>query len=88
MAFGSVLRLAIALLLNALAGHRAANAATSLAEAVKQADSKYLDAPDVEWANDAPTIEAGGGDDDAPTKPQEISQGAVRVTLPRAQRRG
>ena len=87
MAFGSVLRLAIALLLSALAGHSAANAATSLAEAVKQADGKYLGAPDVEWTNEAPTIEAGGGDNDAPTKPQEISQGAVRVTLGYRQQR-
>ena len=87
MSFGSVLRLAIALLLSALAGHRAANAATGLAEAVKQADGKYLGAPGVEWANEAPTIEAGGGDDDAPPKPQEISQGAVRVTLSYRQER-
>ena len=80
MPSGSVLRLVAALLPIALIGQSAAKAATSLADAVRQADAKYLDAPDVEWMNKAPTIEAGGADEAAP-KPQEISQGAVRAAL-------
>ena len=35
----------------------AANAAPSLAEAVKAADAKYLQAPDVEGRDDAPKID-------------------------------
>ncbi len=69
----------------------AANAATpSLAEAVKHADAKYLQAPDVAGKDDTPKIEAGSGEDDEEDDddedegdpvPQEISQGAVRAVL-------
>lgn len=66
-----------------LAQHLAANAAPSLAEAVKQADAKYLDAPDVDGKNDAPTIEAGSGEDedDGDPVPEEIAQGGVKAVL-------
>ncbi|HEX2449357.1 MAG TPA: hypothetical protein VHK26_14460 [Methyloceanibacter sp.] len=63
----------------------AANAAPSLAEAIKQTDAKYLDAPDAEGSNDAPTIDAGSGEDDDEDEgepvPQEISQGGVKAIL-------
>jgi len=59
----------------------AANAAESLADAVKAADAKYLKAPDFELVNNAPTIDAGSGGEDAKPKPQEISQGSVRAAL-------
>jgi hypothetical protein len=67
----------------------AANAAPSLAEAVKQADAKYLQAPDVGGKDDTPKIEASSGEDDDENDdedegdpvPQEISQGAVRAVL-------
>src|SRR6185437_4886724 len=67
----------------------AADAAPSLAEAIKQADAKYLQAPDVAGKDDTPKIEAGSGEDDEEDDdedegdpvPQEISQGAVRAVL-------
>src|SRR5574342_446928 len=59
----------------------AALAAMSLAEALKQEDAKYLDAPDVTAKDDAPKIEAGGGEEDTGPKPQEISQGALKAAL-------
>jgi hypothetical protein len=69
----------------------AADAAPSLAEAIKQADAKYLQAPDVAGKDDTPKIEAGSGEDDDEDEnddedegdpvPQEISQGAIRAVL-------
>ena len=56
----------------------AALAGMTLAEAIKQEDAKYLDAPDVTVKDDAPKIEAGEGEEGTEPKPQEISQGAVR----------
>ena len=44
-----------------------AKAAPSLAEAVKQADAKYLQAPDVDGKDDTPKIEAGSGEDERMT---------------------
>jgi hypothetical protein len=81
MVSGSALRLAAALIASVPAGLGAAQAARSLADAVKQADGKYLGAPDIEWTNDAPTIEAGGGEEEGPPAPQEIAQGPLRVVL-------
>ncbi len=68
------------------ATQRAADAAPSLAEAIKQADAKYLQAPDVEGKDDAPKIEAGSGEEERRRRrgdpvPQEISQGAVKAVL-------
>jgi hypothetical protein len=70
-----ILRLAIALSPIALCMPDGAHAA-SLAGAVKEADAKYLEAPDLDWVNNAPTIEAGSGEEDTAPK-QQISQGAV-----------
>jgi hypothetical protein len=70
------------LLLPALLVHPcAASAAPSLAEAVKQADAKYLDVPDIETIDNAPKIEAGGWDEDTTPAAQEISQGTVKAAL-------
>jgi hypothetical protein len=55
-----------------------ANAAPTLAEAVKQADAKYRAAPDVAGEDSAPKIEAGNGNDDAAPAIQEIAQGRLR----------
>jgi hypothetical protein len=77
-------RFALALLLPLiLVIPHGAKAATSLADAVKQADAKYLEAPDVAGEDAAPMIEAGGGEDDeeAAPKTQEISQGGVKAVL-------
>lgn len=74
------LRLVIALLALALCVGSAASAA-SLVNAVQEADAKYLEAPDIDWVNDAPTIEAGSGEEDTAPKQQEISQGPVRAVL-------
>ena len=77
-------RFALALLLPLiLVIPHGAKAATSLADAVKQADAKYLEAPDVAGEDTAPKIEAGGGEDDEEAAPetQEISQGGVKAVL-------
>jgi hypothetical protein len=58
-----------------------ASAAESLADAIKQADAKYFDVPDVEPVDNAPKIDAGGGEEQATPPPQEISQGAVKAVL-------
>ncbi len=63
-----------------------AKAAPSLAEAVKQADAKYLQAPDVDGKDDTPKIEAGSGEadedeDEGDPVPQEISQGTLKAVL-------
>ena len=64
-----------------------AKAAPSLAEAVKQADAKYLQAPDVDSKDDTPKIEAGSGEaddedeDEGDPVPQEISQGTLKAVL-------
>ncbi|MBK5199409.1 MAG: hypothetical protein JJE37_14205 [Methyloceanibacter sp.] len=59
----------------------ASTAAPSLAEAIKQADAKYLDVPDVTPADTAPKIEAGGGEEAATPGAQEISEGTLKATL-------
>ena len=74
------LRLAIALSPIALCMPDGVHAA-SLAGAVKEADAKYLEAPDLDWVNNAPTIEAGSGEEDTAPKQQEISQGSLRAVL-------
>jgi hypothetical protein len=58
-----------------------ANAAATLAEAVKQADAKYRAAPDIASDDDTPKIEAGNGNDDTAPATQEIAQGAIKAVL-------
>jgi hypothetical protein len=58
-----------------------ANAAPTLAEAVKQADAKYRAAPDIANSDSAPKIEAGNSSDDAAPATQEIVQGAIKAVL-------
>jgi hypothetical protein len=58
-----------------------ATAAPSLAEAINQADAKYLDVLDVTPVDTAPKIEAGGGEENATPIVQEISQGTVNAAL-------
>jgi hypothetical protein len=83
MAPMSCLRLSLLLPSILLFQQAAANAAPSLAEAIKQADAKYLEAPDVEGEDKAPKIEAGDGEEEeeATPVPEEISQGAVKAVL-------
>ncbi len=57
-----------------------ASAAPTLAEAIKQADAKYLDAKEIEPADAGPKIEAGMEEESEATN-QEISQGSVRAAL-------
>jgi hypothetical protein len=73
--------LSFLLLLGLMFPTGAAKAAPSLAEAIKQADAKYLAVPDVTPADTAPKIEAGGGEESATPAAQEISQGAVKAAL-------
>lgn len=78
-----ILRLSVALLLPLILVIPSAKAATSLADAIKEADAKYLKAPDIEGADTAPKIEVGGGEEDEEAAPetQEISLGGVRAVL-------
>jgi hypothetical protein len=66
----------------------AATAAPSLAEAIKQADAKYLDVPDIAPTDTTPKIEVGGGEDNATPIAQEISQGGVKAALSYVEDRG
>jgi hypothetical protein len=77
------LRLFLAGLLSLFFPSGPASAAESLVDAVKQADAKYLDVPDVVPADNAPKIEAGGGEETegAATPTQQISQGSVKAVL-------
>jgi hypothetical protein len=75
------LRLAVLLPLLLAVGDGAANAAPSLADAIKADDAKYPEVPDVAGEYKAPKIEAGGGEEDVTPGPQEISQGPVRAAL-------
>lgn len=92
MAPPSHFRVLIPLSLMLLWPQGAANAAPSLAEAIKAADAKYLQAPDVEGKDDAPKIEAGGGEDDDTDEgdpvPQEIALGAVKAVLSYTEEKG
>jgi hypothetical protein len=76
-----ILRLVLLVALLAILPFGAANAAQSLAAAIKSADAKYLQAPDVEGEDKAPKIEAGTGEENASPTPQEISQGSIRAAL-------
>jgi hypothetical protein len=69
------------LLLPMIFGPGAADAAPSLAETIKETDAKYLSVPDLKSEDNAPKIEAGGGEEETTQQPQEISQGAVRAAL-------
>jgi hypothetical protein len=83
-----LLRLISLGLLGFLAYPGAALAEMSLAEAIRQEDAKYLNVPDVTPKDDAPKIEAGGGEEGTVPKPQEISQGAVKAALSYTEVRG
>jgi hypothetical protein len=81
-------RAALLVLLGLLVIPGPAGAANSLADAIKQEDAKYLNAPDVTPMDDAPKIEAGNGEEGSVPKPQEISQGAVKAALSYAEAKG
>jgi len=59
----------------------AIGAEPSLSEAVRAADAKYLEAPEIGTVDKSPKIVAGGGEDGLPPLDAEVSQGRVRVTL-------
>lgn len=59
----------------------AAEPPPSLAEAVKQADIKHLDAKELADTGDAPRIEGGSGEEDLEPEAREIAQGNVRASL-------
>jgi hypothetical protein len=88
MTLNASLRLGFLLPLILIIQQSAANAAPSLADAIKKADAKYLEAPDVGGEDNAPKIEAGGGEKDVTPGPQEISQGAVRAVLSYSEEKG
>jgi hypothetical protein len=87
MARKSGLRLSLLSLPILLLPQSAANAATTLAEAVREADAKYLEAPDVQGEDTSPKIEAGGGEE-AGAATQQISQGGVKAVLSYAEQQG
>jgi hypothetical protein len=84
----SWLCLSLLLPLIVLAEQSTASAAPSLADAIKEADAKYLEVPDVEGEDDAPKIEAAGGEEEEMPWPQEISQGAVKAALSYTEEKG
>jgi hypothetical protein len=81
-------RLILLALLGFFAPAGEALAAITLAAAIKQEDAKYLDAPAVTAKDDAPKIEAGGGEEGTVPKPQEISQGEVKAALSYSEAKG
>lgn len=56
-------------------------AAPSLAEAIKAADAKHLNAKDIEVENAAPKIETGSGEEGEQPHAQEIAQGKLKAAL-------
>ena len=84
----SWLRLSLLLPLIFLVQQSAAHAAPSLADAIKEADAKYLEVPDVEGADNAPKIEDGGGEEEETPGLQEIAQGAVKAALSYSEDKG
>ncbi len=60
----------------------------TLDEAIKKEDAKYLDVPDVTPKDDAPKIEAGGGEEDTPPKPREISKDGIKAALAYTEQKG
>ena len=88
MVLSSCLRAALLGLLSLAFLPSAANAAPSLADAIKEVDAKYLEVPDVEGEDNAPKIEAGGGEEEETPGPQEISQGAVKAALSYSEDKG
>jgi hypothetical protein len=59
----------------------ASSAEATLGEAVRKADSKYLDAPVTGTVDSSPKIVAGGGEEGLAPLDKEISLGPLRVTL-------
>jgi hypothetical protein len=67
---------------------QSANAAPTLAEAVKQADAKYRAAPDMAGVDNTPKIEAGNGAEGTAPATQEIAQGAIKAVLSYTEAKG
>ena len=81
MAQKPILRLALLLPVAVMLPPYDADAGPTLAQAVKQADAKYLDAPDIGGEDSAPKIEGGDSEEGTAPSSQKISQGAVKVVL-------
>lgn len=58
-----------------------AEAAPSLADAIKAADAKYLNAKSPESKSNAPKIEAGNGEEEREPRAQDIVQGNLKAAL-------
>lgn len=58
-----------------------AEAAPSLQEAVRAANAKYLEAPEIGIADDTPKIVAGGGEEGLPPLDEALVAGPLKVTL-------
>jgi hypothetical protein len=65
----------------AVSAAASAGATTSLAEAVRAADSKYLDVEELQDTGDAPRIEGGSGEELLEPEAGEIAQGNVKASL-------
>jgi hypothetical protein len=65
-----------------------ANAAPTLAEAVREADAKYLAGPDIAAADGAPKIEAGSGEAETAPASREIAQGRIKAVLSYIEEKG
>jgi hypothetical protein len=88
MVLSGCLRAALLGLLSLAFLPSAANAAPSFADAIKEVDAKYLEVPDVEGEDNAPKIEASGGEEEETPGPQEISQGAVKAAFSYSEDKG
>ncbi|MES0385520.1 MAG: hypothetical protein ABUJ98_13150, partial [Hyphomicrobium sp.] len=56
-------------------------AGPSLGDAIRQADSRYLEAPETGLVDSSPKIVVGGGEEGLAPLDEEISLGKLRVTL-------
>jgi hypothetical protein len=54
---------------------------STLPDAVKKADAKYLDLKETETEDNSKKIEAGGGEEDTEPTAQEISEGTLKAAL-------
>lgn len=65
-----------------------ANAAPTLAAAVRDAEAKYLAGPDIAGDDSAPKIEAGGGEVETAPTTREIAQGTIKAVLSYVEEKG
>jgi hypothetical protein len=76
-----LLRFALVALVGLVGRSAVATADSSLPDAVKKADAKYLEVKDTDTEDKSKKIEAGGGEDDTEPAAQEIVEGPLKAAL-------